>query len=85
MSVRVRDGVRCITYITDCRAVGSTATVAADGYNIGIGGSTCKEVKKRAADRMAAFLPSWVVLVCGENDLENDLVRSSRATSRAHG
>ena len=36
---------------------------------IGVGGATCKDVRNGATQAAAAFGPSWVVLVCGENDL----------------
>jgi len=40
-----------------------------DSYNVGVGGATCKDVKNEANALVDAFAPSWVVLVCGENDL----------------
>ena len=48
---------------------GSTTDVAPGAYNIGVGGATCKNVRNGATQAAAAFGPSWVVLVCGENDL----------------
>ena len=48
-----------------------------NSYNVGVGGATCLNVKKEAAALVEAFLPSWVVLVCGENDLMGASVSST--------
>lgn len=47
----------------------STDKTYPNSVNKGIGGYTCKQVKKKLGDHLDTFKPVWVVLVCGENDL----------------
>ena len=47
----------------------STHTTFPRSNNVGVGGDTCKSVRNEADAMLAAFAPSWVLLVCGENDL----------------
>jgi len=47
----------------------ASATNFPDAYNVGIGGYTCRQVKKEVGSMLSVFGPSWLVLVCGENDL----------------
>ena len=47
----------------------STYSTFPRSHNIGVGGSTCKEVRDEADAMLAAFAPSLVICVCGENDL----------------
>ena len=47
----------------------STYTTFPRSNNVGVGGDTCKSVRDEADAMLAAFAPSWVLLVCGENDL----------------
>ena len=47
----------------------NTYTTFPRSHNVGVGGDTCKNVRNEADAMLAAFAPSWVLLVCGENDL----------------
>ena len=47
----------------------NTYTTFLMSHNVGVGGDTCKNVRDEADAMLAAFVPSWVLLVCGENDL----------------
>jgi len=49
-----------------------------DSVNVGVGGWTCSQVKKRIDGFLKKYTPTWAVLVCGENDMGED--RSVEAT-----
>lgn len=42
-----------------------------DGVNEGVGGWTCEKLNKRIDGFLTTYDPYWVVLVCGENDLDD--------------
>mmetsp|Transcript_19359 Transcript_19359/g.21633 ORF Transcript_19359/g.21633 Transcript_19359/m.21633 type:complete len:337 (-) Transcript_19359:69-1079(-) len=46
-------------------------------FNVGIGGYTCKDVKDEVQPFLDVFDPSKVVLVCGENDLDERSVANT--------
>ena len=39
--------------------------------NVGVGGATCADVKGWVSDALTKLEPSFVVIVCGENDLDD--------------
>ena len=43
-------------------------------YNVGVGGATCADVKGWVSDALTKLEPSFVVIVCGENDLADHAV-----------
>ena len=49
--------------------------------NVGVGGATCAEVKGWVSDALTKLEPSFVVIVCGENDIntDNDTEEEDRA------
>ena len=40
-----------------------------DSKNVGVGGFTCKDVLDKVDSKLEKHAPTWMVLVCGENDL----------------
>ena len=42
--------------------------------NVGVGGATCADVKDWVSDALTKLEPSFVVIVCGENDLADHAV-----------
>mmetsp|Transcript_74487 Transcript_74487/g.231111 ORF Transcript_74487/g.231111 Transcript_74487/m.231111 type:complete len:450 (-) Transcript_74487:89-1438(-) len=47
----------------------TSGTAVPGSYNVGIGGNTCNDVQQEIDFLLQSFQPSWVVLICGENDL----------------
>jgi len=52
----------------------STSTKFPDSINVGVAGFTCKQVSKKIGKHLKRYNPEWVVLVCGENDLDGKSV-----------
>jgi len=47
----------------------NTASSFPGSVNVGVGGWTCKRLKKKIGGFLGTHNPEWVILVCGENDL----------------
>ena len=58
-----------IDYWRDTETTFEDSAPAGAVYNVGYGGYTCSDVMPEVSGFVAAFEPSVVVLVCGENDL----------------
>ena len=58
----------------------STYSTFPRSHNVGVGGDTCRNVRNEADAMLAAFAPSWVLCVCGENDLANGVSVSATMT-----
>jgi len=65
-----RDGLPLFIGDSDIDLWASAATFP-EAYNVGIGGYTCRDVKQEVGSMLSVFGPSWLVLVCGENDLSS--------------
>jgi len=47
----------------------NTASSFPGSVNVGVGGWTCKKLKRKIGGFLGTYNPAWVILVCGENDL----------------
>jgi len=58
--------------------IGTEPGMSASGFllpgsnNVGVGGATCADVKDWVSDALTKLEPSFVVIVCGENDIETE-------------
>ena len=51
-------------------------------FNVGVGGYTTKDVVKEVDQWVADLSPTWVVIVCGENDLNGQRKQTTKAFNR---